>query len=222
MAKESKSIGEAELGHRFDLNELARFTAIYGVAAWPAGKSLGFAVVVGMIYPTMYLLAEYEARDIRDLVYKCGALNSDFRFQFLSRDRRWYRSYDNPNAAAFVREMNEKNRDCPFSFYGSSDLSERDEPYAYLLPKLRGEYLKPGQKRLLLKDSKVQTCLSGIEDLPESTMKLGEFPAIEAVAIAAIELQREADRLGNRPRSSPKSAWNDHILTRGMGNRRNT
>jgi hypothetical protein len=217
---ERPTIETAELGHRFDLTELARCIAIYGAVAWP-GKRPGFAVIIGMIYTKMYLLTEYESEDIRELVYKCGELSSDFCFSLDRDTRRWYRNYDNPNATDFVQEMNRENKDCPFSFYGSSNLSERDEPYGYLLPKLKGEYLKPEKKRLFLKGSKVREYLDSIENPNEPPIKLGDYPAIEAVAIAAIELQREADRLDNHAANTPhKSAYNNNVLTRGLGNKR--
>ncbi|MHC4623704.1 MAG: hypothetical protein ACYS4W_07355 [Planctomycetota bacterium] len=220
MTTENKStIEEAELGHRFDLTQLARCIAIYGAVAWP-GENPGFAVVIGMIYSKMYLLAECECSTIPDLVNKCGIFNSDFRFNSAPRGRRWYGDYENPDAREYIQKMNQKNRDCPFHFYGSSDLNERDKPYAYLLPELK-YYLDKGM--LVLKDdSKVLEYMHVISDDPlEWTMKIGAYPAIEAVGIAAIKLQREFHRLDNYPANTPhKSAYRNNVLTRGLGNRR--
>ena len=211
------TIEAAELGCRFDLTELSRCTAIYGFVAWPGKKNPGFAVVIGMIYSKMYLLAEYESSDIRDLIYKCGVLSSDFCFNIAPRGRRWYGDYENPNAADFIQEMNQKNKDCPFTFYGSSDLSERDEPYSYLLPKLKG-YLETSKKRLFLKESKVREYLMDIErNSQPSALELGDYPAIEAVAIAAIKLQREYDRILNHGGDRMyKSAWGNNTQLLGL------
>lgn len=220
MSEKGRPIIEtAELGYNFTPVELLHCKAIYGAVAWP-GKRPGFAVVIGMTPNNeMYLLDEYESGDIGELVKRCGTLNFEFYFNSNSKTRRWFGDYEHAAARKFIQEMNRKteNRD-PFSLYGLSILNMKENGlYEYILPKLKGEFLKADKKRLFLKNSKVRDYLSSIGDPQESTMKLGEYPAIEAVAIAAIELQREAERILNRVSNSQhKSSYDNNILTRGL------
>ena len=210
------TIETAELGHTFTWTELHRqCVTVYGAVAWP-GKRPGFAVIVGMnCYNKMYRLEEYESESIRELVRKCGALNFKFYdLNFQPYSYRWFGNDKNDAACKFIYEMNQKNRE-RFSLNGSSIL-DMSQLYQFMLDKL-GEFLKTDEKSLFLKESKVRNYLSSIESSEISDMELGEYPAIDAVAIAAIALQYTADRIRRRcNQGPPKSAYNNNVLTRGL------
>ena len=219
------TIKNAELGYTFSLNELnCQCLAIHGAVAWP-GKQKGFVIVIGMTRDReMYLLEEYESENIPDLVEKCGALNSKYDvFKTYSNfpcQYRWFGDYKYVAASKFIDKMNRKSRpDLRFSLTRSLMLDDDESFYPFIFAKLEGEYLKKDKKRLFLKGGKVQSCIAGF-DLPGSEiykMRVGDCPTIEAVAIAAIELQSTADHihcLCNQ--GPPKSPYNNNILTRGL------
>ena len=199
MTKEERpTIKTAELGYNFTREELCQqCKAIYGAVAWP-GKRPGFAVVIGMGHDKkMYLLEEYESESVLDLVRKCGALN------FKYRPADWYGDRKNTAADRFMEEMNEETKDRDqFSLSWSPMLDKEGNLCQYMLDKLRGVYLKTDEKRLFLKESRVINYISGIEPSQISAMEPGEYPAIEAVAIAAIELQNDADQKANQWRDA--------------------
>lgn len=211
MTEETRpTIKTAELGYTFSRNELSlQCVAIFGAVAWP-GTNPGFAVVIGMDpYNKMYLLEEYESESIAELVNNCGALDLKFH------SCRWFGDGKHDAAAVFINELNRKNRK-RFSLNGTSIL-DMSHPYRLMLDKLKGEYLKTDKKWLVLKEeSRVKNYLSSIEPSKITKMELGEYPAIEAVAIAAIELQDEAERIHRRIHTKPKSAYNNNTLTRGL------
>jgi hypothetical protein len=65
--------------------------------------------------------------------------------------------------------------------------------YPYILAQIRG-LLDPDHRQLFLKDSKVANYLSGIEPGEVVNLQLGEYPAIEALAMAVLEMRnRERD-----------------------------
>lgn len=221
------TIKTADLGYTFRPIELyQQCAAIHGAVSWP-GKRPGFIVVVGLAMDgTMYLLQEYESQSVRDLVRKCGAFN--FKFQAMiwhhkTNVCRWYGNNKNAAACQFIEEMNHKthnreemNRNRENLVLDWSSILDMSQPYQFMLDKL-GEFLTTDEKSLFLKDSTVKTHLSSIEASEISDMELGEYPAIESVAIAAIELQRTADEIhGQGSYGDHKPVYDNNVLTRRL------
>ena len=213
-----KTIENAEIGYTFTPHELnQQCVAIHGAVAWP-GKRPGFAVVIGMTrYDKMHILEEYESDDLLDLVKKCGVLNFKYNvfksYSYVFSRYRWFGDYKNTAAADFVYDMNRETKPrVQLDLNRSLILDDDENLYQFILAKLKGEYLKTTEKRLFLKESRVKNCLSGFEPSEIYKMKVGDYPAIEAVAIAAIELQYTVDqsrRLANQ--GPPKSAYSKGI-----------
>lgn len=168
---------------------------IYGGVSWPS-KRPGFAVIVGMLYEKhfndhdIYLLAEYESFNTRELVRQCGAMDARYKPVMWIGDNR------NSAAERFIRELDEEMQSpsAPAdrrSFYVCpTTMLEMNQLYAYMLPNLR-EQLEPGRKMLYLKDSKVIGYLADIEDGQIADLQFGDFPAIEALAFAVITTRND-------------------------------
>jgi hypothetical protein len=199
-------IETAESGHTFTPEELtAQCKAVFAGVAWP-GKRPGFGVVLGMGlkkacgHYSIYLLDEFETMHLRKLVRHCGAL--DFKY----RPHRWIGDAHNDSADRFIQEMNAESQARPAllnedarRFHVSSTLiMEMENPYPYLLDTLQN-ILDEDCRQLHLKDSRILNYLYGIEESEITTLELGDYPAIEALAFAAIEL-RDYGTAIDRPR----------------------
>lgn len=198
-----------KIGHTFTPEELAdQFKAIFGGVAWP-GKRPGFAVVLGMGHDkqcgkySIYLLDEFETMHLRKLVRHCGALDARYR------PRRWIGNPKNGSADCFIQEMNQESQarpECPEEerrFYVSSTCLLDMEPlYPYLLDTIQ-DLSDENCRQLHLKDSRILNYLHGIEESEIAALEPGDYPAIEALAFAAIEL-REYGAVIDRPR--PRSS----------------
>ena len=194
------------LGHTFTYTELLNhFRAVWGGVARP-GKREGAAVVIGMDHKRhldshdIYLLDEYESFDTRKLVRQCGALDAKYSIS-LSRaycpnlPGYWIGDYKNDAASQFIHEMNdEQKRDGsvigrePFSLTSTSML-EMENLYEYILPQIK-ELRNAERRQLFLKESKILNYLSEIEEAEMAELERGEYPAIEALAFAVIELRK--------------------------------
>ncbi len=185
-----------------DVDRLNECRVIYGGVGWP-GKGAGFAVVAAMGWEKhfdshdIWLLAEYESFDTRELVRQCGALDARYKPAL------WIG--DNRNAAAdrFINEMAselqnsirverfraERQGPSQRSFYiNPTMMLEMNQLYAYVLPHLK-RLLDPERRTLFLKDSKTVNYLGAIEENEVSDLTLGEYPAIEALGFAVIEMR---------------------------------
>ena len=210
-------IKTAKLGHTFTLEELTdQCKAVFAGVAWP-GKRSGFTVVLGMGLEkvcgrySIYLLDEFETMHLRKLVRHCGAL--DFKY----RPSRWVGNSLNASADLFIREMNEEsqdrsrlpNEDGRHFYVSSTSIMEMEHPYPYLLDTIQN-LLDENCRQLHLKDSRILNYLHGIEESEIAGLELGEYPAIEALAFAAIELREYGiaiDRPRPRPSRRPRSPW---------------
>jgi hypothetical protein len=208
-------IKTAKLGHTFTPEELAdQCHATYGGVAWP-GKRPGFAVVLALGRDkqcgkyNIYQLDEYETMHLRKLVRHCRALH------FKYGTRWWIGNPNNGSADLFIQEMNAESQSRPERpneqqrrFYVSSTLiMEMESPYSYLLDTLE-DLLDEDCRQLHLKDSRVVNYLHGIEENEIATLELGDYPGIEALAFAAIELREYGvaiDRPRPRPSRRPRS-----------------
>ena len=173
---------------------LGRCESICGAVAWP-GKRPGFAVVGGTSGVRrfggreIYLLDEYESMDTRELVRKCGVLD------FMYWPKMWIGDYRNDAADRFINKMNEEfgRRDRQF-YLTFTAMLEMERLYQYILPEIK-QLRNKDCRQLFLRDSKILNYLSAIQpdEIPE--LELGDYPAIEAIAFAALEmLQRDDDR----------------------------
>jgi len=226
---------EIELGHAFTYIELStHFRAVWGGVSFP-GKRPGFAVVVGMGRERhfdshdIFLLDEFESFDIRKLVRQCGAFDLKYGISLHSGYGpalgRWVGDFKNDAASKFIEEMNaEQHRDGsaegrePFSLTPTLML-EMENLYSFILPQLK-DLLTAERRQLFLKGSKIASYLSEIEDTQISELKSGDFPSVESLAFAVIEM-RDHIRTEEYTRRLPqRSPWDNHVLTRGLKIRR--
>ncbi len=100
---------------------------------------------------------------------------------------------DQKNDAAypFIRELSKErhnNKARRFHLY-RTPLLDKEHLYPYILAEIKG-LINPEKRHLFLKDSKVANYLSGIEPGEVVDLQLGDFPAIEALAFAVLEMRR--------------------------------
>jgi hypothetical protein len=197
MNSQDIKLETAELGHQFTHREMTdQCLAVWGGVAWP-GKRPGFAVVIGMDHKPhfdshdIFLLDEYESFDMRQLIRQCGVLNIKYL------PHRWIGDYKNDAASRFVEEMNreyeQKNRNGYTKHMERFDLNptlmlEMESLYAFILLQIK-DLLAPERRMLFLKGSKIVNYLSVIEESEIAELEPGEYPAIEALAFAVIELR---------------------------------
>jgi hypothetical protein len=189
--------------------------AIFGGVSWPA-KRPGFAVIVAMSHEKhfeshdIYLLAEYETFDMRELVRQCGVMDAQYK------PMTWYGDDKNEAADRLINELAAELRSprtspaprrC-FSVYRTM-LVEIKQLYAYIFPHLK-RLLDPKRRMLFLKDSKILNYLAAIEEGQIAELELGAYPAIEALAFAVIEMKDQyPDRKSeahHEEHSRPRSA----------------
>jgi len=199
-------IEDIELGHDYRGGELkSLYRQIYGGVSWP-DKRPGFAVVLGVghkkrfdSYP-VYLLDEFESEDMGELVRQCGALQYKYQPEMWAGDRL------NDAADRLINEMNRANKPVKkedkgwwrnplpparLFYVSATPILDMKCPYPYMLSELK-QLLNPDHRLLFLKDGKVAGYLSGLEASEISTFNFGDFPAIEALAFAAIEIRHRA------------------------------
>lgn len=200
---------------RFDRNEDAKYRRIYGAVAWP-GKRPGFAVIIGQNknyrlggYDLIFL-DEIEESDMRKLVRACGG------FDFFYRPDVWIGDTKNDAGDKFIREMNAENRIYGKGREGARMFKMRRSPlldmkknsFAYFFPAIK-ELLYPDRRRLYLKDgSKLKDYMFMPQASDLTTIEFGDYPAIEALAFAALELERSTDT--QRHRQQKKYAVNNY------------
>jgi len=196
-----------------DIELVEQCKVIYGGVSWPS-KREGCAVVVAMTYQKhydtydIYLLAEYESFDTRKLVRKCAALDTQFKPAL------WIGDEKNETADKFIQELRVELKNQTRSgvvtprniIISSTMILEIRKLYSYILPKLK-MLLESGHRVLFLKDSNIVNYLALVEQEEIIELEQGEFPAIEALALAVIEMQNhypvekqeiEKDRIGYR------------------------
>jgi hypothetical protein len=189
------NVRTAPLNHLFTDDELAgQCKAIVGGVSWPA-KRPGLAVVLAMTPEKhfdsydIYLLAEYESFDMRELVRQCGVLDEQYK------PLAWYGDDRNDAADRLISEMcaelqSQRTKLRPRRCFSvcHTVLVEMKKLYAYILPQLKW-LLDPQRRMLFLKDSKIVNYLAAIEENEIADLELGTYPAIEALAFALLELK---------------------------------
>ena len=189
-------IREAKLGEEFESHDLDRCCrVVYGGVAW-SGKRPGFAVVLAMSKRKdpetgsheICLLDEFESHDMRRLIRQCGLLNSKYE------PKRWPSDTTNDSAEELMAEM---RGDVGFDI-SETDLTEMKPIYPYILTNLK-ELLDQKNRCLFLKNSKILNYMNDIEGGDVSGLVLGDYPAIEALAYAVIEMTRFVKSAGRLP-----------------------
>ncbi len=186
------------------------YNCVYGAIAFP-GKNTGYAVIIGSCRreefekAEFYLIAEVENCNSRELVRAVSALDLKYTPEL------WYGDPDDSAGKAFIFELNEElKRKFQMPYVLSKRLRyntgiieitktaiiEMDEPFQYILPILKRLLSKEKQRRLFIPpSSKILKYLSEIKRDDEiATLQFGDYPAIEALAFAVIEMQSNFSR----------------------------
>lgn len=185
---------------RFSNEQDVLYKKIYGAVAWP-GKKPGFCVIIGETHELGFLgksklvfLDELEETDTRKLVRTCGG------FDFFYRPEIWLGDTKNAAADKFIREMNVENRASRNFIKGHrrfrlsrSPILDMKNAFDYVYPVLK-ELLEPERRRLFLKDSKLQGYMFGPQESDLASIGFGDYPAIEALAFAVLELEKPPRR----------------------------
>ncbi len=206
----------APLGYSWDPCELYQYCQVtYGAVAWPSNRSdklPGFAVVVGLAHERhfgghdVYLLAEAETLNMQELVAHCAVLDGQFQ------PERWISDTRNHAADLFIKAVNAESRTPdPRPLEQRNDrrtlrltrppLLDIERPYEFFIPQLR-KLLDENHRQLFLKESRVKEYLSRIlaDDAP--SLEWGDYPAIEAVCLAVLEIRaRTTQRTFTAPRA---------------------
>lgn len=214
MELQFDDLKNAELGfvpeNRWDINKASR--AIYGGVSWP-GKRPGFAVVVAMDKHRRFesydvcLLAEYESSSVRELVRQAGGV-LDYTYE----PTRWIGDWKNDAADKFIREMN-KERTKQETKYSPAltPMLEMENLYPFMLDELK-RLLDKKHRQLFLKDSKILLNLSEIEAEDIAELKLGDYPAIEALCFAVFSMK---DSVHNKQTKRPLPKIQDMTYSLG-------
>ncbi len=175
----------AELGQLFDIQDLKKCCRlIYGGIAWP-DKRPGFLVVLAAV-PSykpenwkIYLLYEFESNSYQEIIKQFGLMDSTYE------PDRWHADMTNNSAEELMQDM----RDSFNSYPSETDLIEMKPLYPYLLGRLK-KLLNLEHRRLELKNSKLLSYMGEIEQGEDAKLALGDYPAIESLAYAVIEMLR--------------------------------
>jgi hypothetical protein len=190
-----EDIKKAELSEACEIHDLNRCCrAVCGGIGWPSSKKPGFAVVMAMARNEqtgeyeMCILHEFESSSYREIIRHCEGLHSKYE------PNMWIADTTNDSAEEIKHKMREE---VGFDL-SETDLIEMNPLYPLLLDTLK-ELLNPEHRRLFLKNSKLLKYLGDIEEGQDAKLELGEYPAIEALAFAVIELLRTVDSAGYIP-----------------------
>ena len=189
---------------RFPPEEDVKYGRIYGGVGWP-GKRPGFVVMVGELaelapglgrYPLL-ILNEYEADSMIDLVKKCTGFDSYYK------PETWLGDSEKTAGREFIFEVNKEFRSPhrrDFRLTHSLLLNMPDF-FTYLYNALRRLLDKEKKILTLGAKSRLRADLSMIQPEDIESIKLGQFPSIEALGFAALALEKSQFRdFDNRPR----------------------
>lgn len=200
------------VGEVLDYKEMRnRVRTVWGGVSWPS-KRPGFVVVLAMDskehFDThdIYLLDEYESFDTREIVWQMGVM--DAQYGILRNDGylpdttgQWVGDYKNEAAAGFIDEMNKQlGSKYEQMVLDYTILLEMKNVYSFILPLIK-DLLDTERRTLYLKDSKVIDYLSEIEETEIADLKIGEFPAIEALGLTVFEMgnQMVSESMPSKP-----------------------
>ena len=191
-----EDIKKAELSEAFEIHDLNRCCrAVYGGIGWPSSKKPGFAVVMAIARNEqtgeyeICILNEFESSLYREIIRHCEALDSKYE------PNMWIADTTNDSA----EEIKHKMRDEVGFDLSETDLVEMKPLYPLLLDTLK-ELLNPEHRQLFLQDnSKLLKYMGDIEEGQDAKLEFGDYPAIEALAFAVIEMQRLVNSDGYIP-----------------------
>ena len=192
-----EQLKKAKLGEVFEIHDLNHCCRrIYGAIGWPGGRP-GFAVVLAMNWGRdnatgsheVCLLDEFESFSYHEIIRHCGMLNSRYEPDM------WLGDTTNDSAEELMWEMRKR-----VDFHVSeTDLIEMKPMYPYFLSKLK-ELRDEKHRRLFLhNDSKLLKYMGEIEQGQDANLELGDYPAIEVLGYAVIELLRVVESAGHIP-----------------------
>lgn len=115
-----------------------------------------------------------------------------------------------------MNEVRNKQRQGAFNPVEPFELLEMKPLYPYILSEIK-RLLKQDRRRLFLPgDSKIPAYLSGIEADEIPDLQLGDYPAIEALAFAVIEMLWDERQDVSAQNPEHIQLYDNNILLRGM------
>ena len=192
------------------------YRRIYGGLAWP-GKRSGYAVIVGEEreldhglgkYP-LRVLDEIESSDMVDLIRQCTGLD------FYYTPEMWLGDISNVAGRKFIYEINETFQKREAAMQGKrnfrlshSNLMGLQNAFEYMYNALKG-LLNQDRKLLMLGEkSRLSSWLLEPRPAEISSIRIGDYPAIEALSHAAIELERSQFRDNTQRQEVADSDYN--------------
>jgi hypothetical protein len=180
-----------EINKDFKTNDLSHYKQIWGGIALP-GKKKGFDVVVGSKNHDIYVLDEFESWDTHELITQCILFEYKYQPQMM-----WFGDGENKALKMVIHEVNaerqSKNKNpeliVPVFSIITTKILEMDKPYTYILPELKS-LLREDRRQLFLGDSTIVEYLSVIKEADMPELNFGDYPAIEALAFAVIEMRQ--------------------------------
>ena len=178
------------MGTRFDSKEVQKYKNIFGGIAFP-GKRPGFAVIIGQAWHKtlgshdLVYLDEVESDDTRELIRLCGGLD------YFYYPKAWIGDSKNQAAERFIREFNKDHKGERRGFHiRRTPILEMQTAFAYMFPAIKELLYKPRRRLFLKEKTKLVDYLRQPQeaDLPEIVW--GDYPAVEALAFAVLELER--------------------------------
>lgn len=184
-----------------------KYRRIYGGLAWP-GKRPGFAVIVGEerefvpglnAYP-LRVLDEFETDDLVSLARHCTGLD------FYYRPERWLGDTGNMAGMEFIYQLNKEFKTREAMIQGRRNFNlmlshfvNMDNGFEYLFSSLR-KYLTQDRKLLYIGEkSRLASYLLEVRPDEIASIRTGDYPAIESLGYAAVELERSQFE-GRKPR----------------------
>jgi hypothetical protein len=176
------------------------FAAVMGGVAYP-NRRPGFAVVAGLCRPRdkddfeAHVLAEAESHDLDELLRSCRGLAKRFRPAGTLRTElfRWIGAGEHVGANEILWRL---NKDPDFRYdqlsIETTTLIDGPQPYLSMLPTL-SQYTHPDRKRLYLHGSKAEPAMNEIPPDEVAETRLGEYPAVEALAFVVDALREWLD-----------------------------
>ena len=189
------------LAMELDDADKKQFADIAGGVSYP-GKRPGFAIIAGLRtidrgeHCEVYILDGFESVDLRKLLHWCHAAGS--RYNIVAdpeRSFRWAGDHKHAPAGRIVGEINDENlgqsRGDVLSICGSSLLDSGVAFYAYV-PSIIKERREQSHPSLFTRGSVVENYLNSIQSDHPADRRLGDYPAMEALAFVDTLLRQQA------------------------------
>jgi hypothetical protein len=185
---------------RLDEADKKQFADIAGGVSYP-GKRPGFAIIAGLRtvdrgeHCEVYVLDEFESADLRKLLHWCHATGPRYNIApDPDRSFRWAGNSQHATAGRIAGEINDENlgqsRRDSLSICGSSLLDSGTAFYAYV-PSILGERRNQSHPSLFTRGSTVENHLISIQSDHPVDRRLGDYPAVEALAFVDTLLRQQ-------------------------------